>query len=214
LKTLNEMDDLPIYGNAPRLKCRNLRGPWQEIQLDVHALDEIDVPAFWDFLEQAVQAFVRYTERLAASPEDVMPWKKLGRKWHFLRKGFAPGKKVAWSVEVLEDLTELLGGAAEGAEFEWTNQQVVHVVLPGRREPWATLHTKRPDALQLSLTGPKDFVALGRIAGLARHRQLEPGKNGRDVIKLKFRTRQDLQRGDLAEFLSEHVRACLKEDDR
>ena len=46
-KPLNEMPDLPIYGNEPRVKCKNLRGPWQEVQLAVHAWDEIDTPAFW-----------------------------------------------------------------------------------------------------------------------------------------------------------------------
>ena len=31
LKPLNEMPDLPLYGTEPRTRCRNLRGPWQEI---------------------------------------------------------------------------------------------------------------------------------------------------------------------------------------
>ena len=44
---LNEMHDLPVYGTDRRVKCRNLRGPWQEIELRVHRLDEIDHPHFW-----------------------------------------------------------------------------------------------------------------------------------------------------------------------
>jgi excinuclease ABC subunit A len=54
LKPLNQMDDLPIYGNEPRIRCQNLRGPWQEVQIEVHSLEEIDTPAFWKFLQKAV----------------------------------------------------------------------------------------------------------------------------------------------------------------
>ena len=38
-----------------------------------------------------------------------MPWKVLGQKWHLARKGFAPGKRVAWPPELLEELLEMLG---------------------------------------------------------------------------------------------------------
>ena len=48
---------MPVYGHEPRVKCKNLRGPWQEVQLQVHALEEIDRPAFWKFLDDAVAGF-------------------------------------------------------------------------------------------------------------------------------------------------------------
>ena len=110
LKPLNDIADLPVYGNEPRVQCKSLRGPWQEVQLHVHALEEIDRPEFWEFLEQAVAGFHRFTERVQQRPEDVMPWKVLGQKWHFARKGFPPGKKVQWEIELLEELCEMLAG--------------------------------------------------------------------------------------------------------
>ncbi len=92
LKTLNEMHDLPIYGNAPRVRCKTLRGPWQEIELRVHTWEEIDKPAFWEFLEKAVQGFQNYAKRAATNPEELMPWKQLGVHWHMSRRGFPLGK--------------------------------------------------------------------------------------------------------------------------
>ena len=80
LKTLNEMDEIPLYGNQPRVKCKTLRGPWQEVEIQVHTLSEIDVPSFWSFLEEAVQGFDKFTQRAAFNPEDHMPWKKMGQK--------------------------------------------------------------------------------------------------------------------------------------
>ena len=105
-------------------KCKNLRGPLQEVQLQVHSLEEIDQPAFWNFVDRAIAGFDKFTERARQSPEDVMPWKVLGRKWHFARKGFPPGKPPQWDVEVLEELCELLAetaprGSSSGTTSRW-----------------------------------------------------------------------------------------------
>jgi excinuclease ABC subunit A len=201
---LNELHDLPVYGSEPRVKCKQLRGPWQEVQLLVHSLQEIDTPAFWNFLEAAVAGFQKFAARVQQDPEDVMPWRVLGRKWHFSRRGFPPGKKIDWEVEVLEELCETLSEAASDAQFLWNNQQVVHVMRPGQAEPWASVFTKRRAGVDLVLNGPKGKFALGRIAGLGCQRELTSDR-GRDVIKLQFRTLEDFGAGDLAEFLREHV---------
>jgi excinuclease ABC subunit A len=86
LKTLNQLDEVPMYGNEPRVKVR-AAGPWQEVEVRTHSWDEIDTPEFWKFLEDAVTGFFKFTER---QPPiwDLTPWKVLGQKWHFLRKGF------------------------------------------------------------------------------------------------------------------------------
>ena len=49
MKPLNEMHELPVYGTDARVKVKTLRGPWQEIELRVHSLEEIDHKHFWKF---------------------------------------------------------------------------------------------------------------------------------------------------------------------
>ncbi len=39
--------------------------------------------------------------------------------------------------------------------------------LPQEREPWAVVHTKKLDAVYLTLVGPKGRFAQGRLSGLA-----------------------------------------------
>jgi excinuclease ABC subunit A len=207
LKPLNEVHDLPVYGSEPRVKCKQLRGPWQEVQLSVHAYEEIDRPAFWQFLERAVAGFRAFTERVQQQPEDVMPWKVLGRKWHLSRKGFPPGKKVSWETDVLEELCELLAETAPDGQFLWNNQQVVHLFVNGPGEPWATIHTKRPAALDLVLTGPKNRFALGGMASLAAERELATDRPDKDLVKLKFRSMEEVADAELATFLRDHLQA-------
>jgi hypothetical protein len=137
------------------------------------------------------------TDRITAKPEDVMPWKVLGQKWHMSKKGFPPGKKTAWKPEVLDELLEMLSEAVPGGQFLWNNQQLVHVFVPQQHEPWATIYTKRRTGLELLLSGPKGRFALGRVASLAAEREFLADRPDRDVVKLIFRSHDDLAAGDL-----------------
>jgi excinuclease ABC subunit A len=204
LKPLNDLPDLPVYGHEPRVKCKNLRGPFQEVQLQVHSLAEIDKPAFWKFVDAAIAGFARFADRVRQKPEDVMPWKVLGQRWHFARKGFPPGKPPAWDVDVLEELCERLTEAAPTGQFLWNNQQLVHVFVPQQREPWATIFTKRPAGVDLVLSGPKGHFALGRLTELGVDREFTSGSR-LDTLRLRFVDGEDLDRGDLRAFLAEHV---------
>ncbi len=204
LKPLDDLPDLPVYGHELRVKCKNLRGPFQEVQLQVHTLAEVDKPAFWKFVDAAIAGFNKFADRVRLNPEDLMPWKVLGQKWHFLRKGFPPGKPPQWDVDLLEELCELLQETAPQGQFLWNNQQLVHVFVPEQQEPWATIYTKRSATLDLVLTGPKGRFALGRVTELGLDREFQTGPQ-RDVLRLRFQSSEDLDRGDLRPFLAEHL---------
>jgi excinuclease ABC subunit A len=204
-KPLNDLDEIEAYGNGPRVKCKNLRGPWQEVQIDAHSWEEIDTAAFWAFLERAVAGFQKFTERVSIKPEDVMPWKVLGQKWHLSRKGFPPGKKTDWKPEVLEELLEMLADAAPGGQFLWNNQNVVYLMVPGARKPWATVFTKRLAGVDLVLNGPKGAFQLGSVAELGAARELSTDGEDRDQVKLRFVTTEELHGGNVAAFLKVHL---------
>lgn len=207
LKTLNELDDVPKYGNEPRVKCRSLRGPWQEVEISAHTWEEIDIPEFWSFVDEAITGFEKFTQLTELKLEDHTPWKKLGQRWHFMRKGFSPGKRIQWDAETWEELYEILQQVAPDGQFLWNNQVLVHLLLKSQRDPWITICTKRCESLDMTLIGPKGCVTLGRIAEIGRERELDATAEDRDFIKLRFRTVEDLHRGDLVQFLKEH-QAC------
>jgi excinuclease ABC subunit A len=205
LKPLNDMPDLPLYGTEPRVRCKNLRGPWQEIELRVHSYQEIDRPEFWSFVDRAVVGFAKFTERVEQQSDILQPWRQLGRKWHLARRGFPLGKTVQWDVEVLEELFELLAATAPDAQFLWNNKQVVPVYVPQQREPWAAVQTKKLDAVHLILIGPKGRFTLGQITGLGHDPQLDGSRPDHDLLRLKCQRVEDVTRGDLAEFLRRHL---------
>ena len=207
LKPLNDMPELPLYGTEPRVKLRSLSGPWQEIELRVNGYSEIDRPEFWQFIDQAVAGFGKYAKQAEQQTDILQPWKQLGRKWHFARRGFAMGSKVEWEMSVLEELFEMISETAPYGQILWNNKQVVPIFVPQQREAWAAVQTKKLDAVYLHLTGPKGRFTQGRMAELGFEASVNGEKTGMDVLRLKFRSAEDLRRGDLAGFLKEHLAA-------
>lgn len=205
--TLNELHDVPVYSSEPRIRCQQIQGPWQEVKFKVCSLDEVKSEAFENFLQKAVEAFLGLTEKRAQNPEDLMPWKVLGEKWHFSDKGFPARKTRRWPKEILTSVRDLLSEIAPQGEFEWTNQTVVHFKLPNLDTPWATLATKKPDLLELTLSGPKNEIAFGRVRHLGHEPEIDGQRSDRDSIKLRFRSETDLQEKELRAFLKEHFEA-------
>jgi len=112
-------------------------------------------------------------------------------------------------LELLSDTTgetASANGTAGKSQLLWNNQQVVNLMVPAQREPWAVVYTKRLAGVDLALNGPPGAFATGRIAKLAAQRAINSGED-RDQVRLRFVTLEDLHRGDLAKFLAEHLAA-------
>ena len=198
LATANELDDLPIYGNQPRVKITGNRGGWQEIEIRAHSWHEINIPGFWDFLDRAIDSFLDRTQKTTLKIDDHSPWAKLGQKWHFMRKGFSPGKKIKWDVDVLEALHHLIQEIAPEAQYLWSNKQIVHVHVPPREDPWASFYTKKPDGVWLQLSGSREQVVLGRVADLADEPSVKVDGD-RATVKMKFSSADQLANPELKE---------------
>ncbi|MEQ1906606.1 MAG: excinuclease ABC subunit A, partial [Pirellulaceae bacterium] len=173
LKTNNELDELPIYGNQPRVKV-SMIGSAQEVEVRVHSFAEIDSEEFWQFIDDAVAGFWGRTPRSqtpAASVDKaaavnkaaaVTPWAVLGRRWHFMEKGFPTGKAPKWHFDTLQAIESVLEKLAGNVEFDWTSQTIVQCLLsdenPGDGESgktWTRIETKDDEAVWLHLPVPK-----------------------------------------------------------
>ena len=144
LKPLNDMPELPLYGTEPRVRCKNLRGPWQEVELRVHAYAEIDRPEFWKFVDEAVAGFGKFADRVRAESRRPAALEGAGPQMAFRPQGLSHwAKAVQWDAEVLEELFELLSEVAPAGQFLWNNKQVVPVYVREQKEPWAAVQTKK-----------------------------------------------------------------------
>jgi excinuclease ABC subunit A len=205
LKSLDDLDELPVYGRAERVRVRNVKGSWQEVAITVHWLREIETPAFEKFLQKAADAFLAAVNKKKLDPAELTPWKVLGRKWHVSRKGFPSGKRVRWEPELLERLFDLLQAVAPQAEIDWGNKQVVYFRRKDSEALWAAVHTKRRHGVDLSLFNEAGRVALGRITDFGRAREISTTGNGRDQINIRFDKPEQVVAQSLANFVKEHA---------
>jgi excinuclease ABC subunit A len=205
LASVNDLDELPIYNRSERVRINQKKGPFQEVVLDVHWKEEIDTDAFGSFLEEAVRAYLGQVEKSQLSPADLMPWKVLGRKWHLTRKGFPSDKRVAWKLETLETLLDLLDAVFSGLEPDWSNKTMVTYRDPESKETVVELQTKRRDGIYLSLLSEPGRFALGQVASLGKAREIIPHRSGKEAIKIQFTTASQIRTPKLRTFLEEFV---------
>jgi excinuclease ABC subunit A len=210
LPTLNQMEDVEVYGNEPRVKAK-AAGTWMELELRVFTLDEIDTPKFWDWLTRACNSFLGKTTDEGSSaesinPKEVSPWKILKQRWHSLRKGFPPGKTVVWPPETLSVFIQSVHQTGVEGRWRWDEPTAARYFLPGQIEPWIVLHTKRPEGLIAVLNGPKGFDAGKLKEGLPMQLQVTSRGADQEQIQIAFTELQQPRDPGIKKILSLHCR--------
>jgi excinuclease ABC subunit A len=204
LPTLNDTPGVEVYSNEPRVHVANRKGPWQEVWMLVHQRSEIDTPAFGEFLQQAVGSYHDTLRRMNTKPEDVMPWKVNGERWHLGEKGFPAGAKLQWDRTLLPQLLDLLRKLEPKLEIRWDNRAFISVHVPEVNRAWAQLKTKEADALYCRFVGKPGQFNLHQIEKFGLEPQLQKNSEG-EAMLLRFQHGQHLQPQALRELLKEQM---------
>ena len=215
LKPLNDMDEIPLYGTKPRVRVTP-KGNWQEIEIRPYSWQEIDRQEFWNFLDMSIKEFSNYVSG-KLKPDDLMPWKVLGKQWHCLPRGLIGGKSLYWDISLLTALFDTIEKTASDLRAVWINKVLVPFYRPpsrrrsfvtlaanageGRAFPDVVVHTKRVDAVYVDVYVEKNSVPLGQI----RHIGSDPFVNGEnslfDVLQFRFTDKKDLLSKDFLKLL-------------
>jgi excinuclease ABC subunit A len=206
IRPLNELDGLDIYGHEDRVWVTNHKGPWQSVTVKVFRTTEVDNPAFRKFLTEAAASFLATVKRMQTKPEDVMPWKINGERWHLGPKGFPAGKKVQWDLAVLPRLLQLLREIETGLEIDWGVRYFIMLRAPGASRAWGQIQTKRPGGLVCRFIGKKGQFNLTRFEGLGVQPRLDTDADGKDALWLTIQQLDQAQAARLKELLAEHLR--------
>ena len=199
LKEFDDLDDVAVYGRQSRVRVKKEQPPWQEVSVALLTRDEYESPAFQKLLSQAIESYLETMKPETLNLDDLTPWKKLGRKWHVMRKGFLKGK-IVWEAEVVEQVFQLLEEIWPVAKIDWSGKVLVNYRIGSRK--FATVTTKRPAGVDLDLHVPAGSVALGRFSHLGTESSLRPGAKGLDVVSLRFTAVDQITNGQLREFIN------------
>ena len=203
---LDDMEEIPVYGREPRVKARDLKTAWQEVTLKVWKKDEIDTPAFRKFLNQALASYLTLSKVESANPEDLMPWKQLGRKWHLMRKGLPGNGRVAWEFGLLEKLlpvVEAVFGTNEVGTYtvDYGIRSKINWERERDQQTVAELHTKRSDGADLIVYAPAGSITIGAIAALGVSQEVTPHKGEMDQVRIRFDKSTQVDSDELMKFL-------------
>jgi excinuclease ABC subunit A len=209
MPTLNQMENIEQYGNEPRVRAR-AAGAWMELELRPHTLSELDSPKFWKWFGEAMGAFLGKTPtdsvpEESAEPEKHMPWKVLKQRWHSLRKGFPPGRAIAWPAETLSVFIQSVHQTSGEGRWRWDEQTHARYYLPGQDEPWITLHTKRPEALIAVLTGPPGFTPGNFKDSLPVPYQMTTRGETAEQLQISFTELQQPRDSSVKKLLAAHL---------
>ncbi|QDT35499.1 excinuclease ABC subunit UvrA [Thalassoglobus polymorphus] len=211
LKPVNELDEIQVYNRSERVRVNEKKGPFQEVVFDVHWLEEIDTPEFRQFLKEAAEAYLKQVETVEKKdPSELMPWKVLGKKWHLTRKGFPSNKRVAWKLETLEKLFDILDDTFSGLTPDHSNKTDVQYKDPSTNDVVAKLQTKRRDGIYLSLYSEPGTFALGQVSSLGKDRQITAA-GSKEAIQIQLTAQSHVKAAALKKFLNEFVATVCAE---
>jgi excinuclease ABC subunit A len=205
IRPLNETPGLQVYSNEERVRAANRKSGVQEVTVLVHRLAEIDTPAFRAFLDKAVAAFQGQLAKKKSKPEDFMPWKLQGEKWHLGEKGFPPGKKVLWERKLLAALLDVIRAVEQDVTVEWDARDNVKVRAPGIGRAWASLRTKEPKALRCLFMGKKGQFNLAQLEGLGARPEIKSSLPGADALQFSFTLAEQMPLAKLKAILTAHL---------
>jgi excinuclease ABC subunit A len=206
IRSINETPGIEAYGHQDRVQVDNMRGPWQAVSVLVHKKSEIDTPAFRSFLQDAVRSFHANVSRMRTKPEDLMPWKLNGQRWHTGEKGFPVGKRIAWDRSVLTRLLDLIREIEPGIEVNWNSRAAITLKVSGIGKSWSQWRTKESYGLDCRFLGKKGQFNLSQLEGLGHSSQLGTSRADVDVLQIIFQNLDQANRTKLKSLLSEHLR--------
>ncbi|QEG42287.1 excinuclease ABC subunit UvrA [Roseimaritima ulvae] len=139
-----------------------------------------------------------------AAPLAASPWEALGRRWHTLEKGFPQNTKPQWPLELADRTLKLMEEIAgeDSLSFE---RDLVQVRQSGSRSNWATLETKVPESLKVTLAGPSEAVDPELLAGLKVGQPVAVEKNGETSVTLHLTDVKHVRSRKLKSFLKSHL---------
>lgn len=185
LTPIDDVEEIHYYSDAPRVKARKGKSAWQEVTIKVWKKEEIDTPEFRTFLRRAVDAYLVQATQEKLNPDDLTPWKQLGRKWHLMKKGLPGNGRVAWTFSTIEKLLPVVESVMSDCQVDFGIRSKINWKHQNGT-PAAEMHTKRKHSLELVLFVPSGSVTIGAIADFGTEQHISAHRSGADAVRIRF----------------------------
>ncbi len=160
IKTLDQRDDLPIYGREPRVKLRAAGREHDDIRILLRDFVDVNKTAFKAFLKDAASAYLGMVSESQEDPIKGQPWKADGRKWHLSQKSINAHHTVRWKPNLILEFLGRVNKIDATIEPQWNGKIGIGLQRKGNA-PFGKLVTNMGDGLRLDV-----FVQRNRFTPL------------------------------------------------
>jgi hypothetical protein len=201
LKTLDEREELPIYGQWRRVK-RRVRRDFDDIRIHIHDLAEIKTPAFRRFLKAAIDGYLKRVGLWEKDPAVAEPWKTDGKSWHMSQKAISPNRRKRWKPALLVELLGRLNKLAPGLEPDWNNKTAVVLRQKAQAKPGIKIWTSSPRGLQVDVRAARGCFTPAKIDRLGPAAEIKR-RNDCDWVKFSLDSMDQIDTQQLKRVLHE-----------
>ena len=89
-------------------------------------------------------------------------------------------------------------------KFVWSKERVVEIFLPRQDRPWASIETKKNDAVKLQLSRPVEAGGIGSVS-LLKDEPVVKTVDGFDLVEMSFSQIEQVSSEELKSYLVEHA---------
>ena len=183
IPTLDERDDLPIYGPWDRALLRSRSTHWDEIRLWLRDHKDIDKRIFRSFVKKAAGAYLKRFEEERSDLTKREPWKTDGRKWHLSQTSITAGRRIRWSTATLVALIGRFKKLQPDLVVDWTSKVAVGLVVPGEMKPAGKIVTNLAQGMRIELLAQRGLCTPTQIEKLGLETEI---KNRQEYDSLVF----------------------------
>jgi len=151
LKTLDEMNELPIYGKEPRVNVRHSGRLTDDVRILIHSKKEIATADCREFIKRAFQAYQRLIRKMGEDVEMRQPWKVNGRQWHLSQQMLSKNTEKLWRGSLIVEMLGRLKKMVPEIREDWTRKVMVVLQHPEVPGVWARFITNQANAMRVEV---------------------------------------------------------------
>jgi excinuclease ABC subunit A len=207
IPTLDEREDLPVYGQWERVDIRRRSGGVDQVRIHVHDMKDIRVAPFRRFVREAVTAYLKMIGKEGTAAGGAEPWKTDGRKWHLSQRSMSPRGRKRWGPQTLVELAGRIAKAVPQVKLDWGHKIRVELGTEDGAS-LGKLVTNSREGIKVELRCPRGLLTPTRIERLGARPEIVPGKGTHDTVRFFVRDMREVDAKRLTEVLRE-CRAAL-----
>ncbi len=180
VKSLDQRDDLPIYGAWSRVRVRSVSREYDEVRAYLRDFKDVKKTAFKSLVQKACQAHLSVLPD-KDQPTAKRPWISNGRQWHMSQQNIHPRRRITWSPALIPSLIGKLSKLSADLDFDWSGKVSIGMRHRNRGRRVGKIVTNMGDGLRCEFIVPKGRFTPMQIERLGSSPTLKT-QSGRDTI--------------------------------